>query len=125
MKKELWFYGILIVIALFLMTGFTSWAQTTESNQQTTPGIWFAFVPPRGVEQDLPPFDQWVKLLVKAETPYAMELDAASLDNPYTFLFFQVFGVNPDGNDVTPFQLEHIVYINSETKEVRKSSHYK
>lgn len=78
---------------------------------------WIAYVPPANSEDILPPYDRWLPLMECYDQP---SCGPFTKDSNASRMYLFLVGVLPDGSFVTLFQLDHLVYINSETGEIIK-----
>ena len=113
---------VFLVLSVFPGNGY---AQATENIADT----WYAYVPPSGMEKDLPPYDKWVELMEEDfnESPVksgnAIEFSTEDVSNFKSDIYSYIFTMSllPDSKQPSSFQINHVIFYNPSTKEFRKA----
>ena len=120
MKRKYRTCRFIVVAALFMMIGNIQKApaEITQNEEQTAGDNWLVFVPPSGVEKDLPAYDQWPQVFEKGHgSEYPAMIKKAA-----TPAWLILFGLLRDGSNLTAFQSNHVIFYDPQTKEVEKAS---
>lgn len=126
MKNKITKTGWLILVLLLTSAVCMQHAQAgsgqpPSDKKDASKEVWYALIPPRGVETSLPSYDKWDILMKNPEHPEAMRLNTEATRNAVMESYFRNSGICPDGKAITPFQLNHIVFYNLSTRQMVKA----